>query len=186
MNRRGFLKLTGGAALLLAGGSALTMWRAGARYRRLLPPGAAPSVLTEKELAILCAVCDRLLPGGAPTAREARVAERIDRELTFHGPKLQADVKHAILLVEHGGWAHLSPARFTARDDEAQDAYLTKMQQGSSLERQAFSGLRELAMFFYYCDERAWPRIHYPGPLVSMPSKPEADSALVEKREWKG
>ena len=49
------------------------------------------------------------------------------------------------------------------------------------LERQAFAGLREMAMFFYYCDERAWPRIHYDGPLVSMPSKPEADSALIEK-----
>jgi len=185
VNRRGFLKVTGGAALLLAGGSALFMRRADSRYRRLLPPGAAPSVLTEKELAILCAVCDRLLPGGEPTAREARVAERIDRELTFHGSKLQADVKHAILLVEHGGWAHLRPTRFTALDDDEKDAHLLKMQEGASLERQALAGLREMAMFFYYCDERAWPRLQYPGPLVSIPSKPEADSNLVEKHERK-
>ena len=184
MNRRGFLKLSGAGALLLAGGSALTMWRAGARYQKLLPPGAAPSVLTEKELAILCAVCDRLLPGGEPTCREARVAERIDRELQFHPPKLQRDVKHAILLVEHGGWARLQ-SRFTALDDDEKDARLEAMQNGSGLSAQAFAGLREMAIFFYYCDERAWPRIHYEGPLVSMPSKPEADSALVEKRERK-
>jgi hypothetical protein len=186
MNRRGFLKLSGVAALVLAGGSVLAMRRAGARYRAMLPPGAAPSVLTEKELAVLCAVCDRLLPGGSPTAREARVAERIDRELAFHGPRLQSDVKLAILLVEHGGWTRLSPTRFTARDPDAQDAWLEHMQNSDGLMAQAFAGLREIAMFFYYCDERAWPRIHYEGPLVSMPSKPEADSALVEKRERKG
>jgi hypothetical protein len=183
VNRRGFLKLSGAAALLLAGGSALTMWRAGARYQKLLPPGARPVVLTEKELAILCALCDRLLPGENPTAREARIAERIDRELSFAGPRIRRDVKNAILLIEHGGWAHLSPTRFTARED--QDAYLDKLQSGSPLERQAFNGLRTMAIFFYYNDERAWPRIHYEGPLVSIPSPPAADSALIEKKERK-
>jgi hypothetical protein len=185
VNRRGFLKLSGVAALALAGGSAVTMWRAGARYRRLLPPGARPVVLSEKELAVLCGFCDRLLPGDQPSARDARVAERIDRELAFGTPKLQRDVKNALLLLEHGGLLHLRFTRFTARDPEAQDAWLERMQAGSPLERQAFSGLRTLAIFFYYCDERAWPRIGYPGPLVSMPSKPDADSALIEKLERK-
>jgi hypothetical protein len=186
MNRRGFLKLGGLAALALASGSTLSMWRAGSRYRALLPPGAAPRVLTAKELAVLCVFCDRIVPGGDPTARDARVAERIDREIEFGTRKLQADVKDAIFLIEHGGWAHLRPTRFTALAPDEQDAYLERMQDASSLERQAFAGLREMAIFFYYCDERSWPRIHYQGPLVSIPSKPEADSALIEKRERKG
>ena len=84
------------------------------------------------------------------------------------------------------GWVHVSPTRFTARNPDDQDAYLEKISRGSSLEKQAFAGLREVAMFFHYCDERTWPHIHYEGPLVSMPSAPEADSALIQKKEWKG
>ncbi len=185
MNRRGFLKLSGAAALALAGGATLTMWGAGERYRRLLPPGARPTVLSEKELAVLCALADRLFPDATPSARDTRVAERIDRELTFHGAKLKSDIKSAILLVEHGGWAHLSPTRFTARAPAAQDEYLERMANGSSLEKQAFAGLREVLVFFYYCDQRTWPGIHYEGPLVSIPSPPEADSALIQKIERK-
>jgi hypothetical protein len=185
VNRRGFLKLGGATALLVAGGSALTMWRAGVRYQRLLPPGARPQVLSEKELAVVCALCDRIFPDATPSARDVRVAERIDRELSFAGARLQRDVKNAIFLVEHGSWARLS-SRFTAMEPAAQDAYLERMATAPGLSRQAFAGLREMAVFFYYVDERTWPSIQYPGPLVTIPSPPEADSALIKKLERKG
>jgi alkylation response protein AidB-like acyl-CoA dehydrogenase len=137
------------------------------------------------ELGLLAAFVDRVLPGapGRPSAREARVAERIDRELVFHPKKLQEDVKGALFLLEHGGWLHLSPSRFTSREPEEQDRYLARMAAGTSLERQAFQSLRVMTVFFYYCDERTWESIHYEGPLVRIPAPPEADSALVPKRE---
>jgi hypothetical protein len=176
--RRGFLKVGAVAAVLLAGGGAIFAL-AGRGYRGLLPPSAKPVVLSEKELAILAAVADRLVPDapGRLSARDARVAERIDRELAFHAPKMQRDVKAALLLVEHGGLLHLSASRFTSLSADEQDAHLERMASGNELERAAFSGLRTVAMFFYYCDERTWPTIHYAGPLMPR-KKPEADSRV--------
>lgn len=158
----------------------LFMWW-GRGYSSLIPSSAKPMTLSEKELAVLFAFCDRLLPDveGQPTAREARIAERIDKELSFHTPKMQSDVKAALLLVEHGGILHLSGSRFTRLSPEEQDAHLGRMTQGRELERQAFTGLRTLAMFFYYCDERTWKNIGYVGPLMPR-RKPEADSSLEE------
>jgi hypothetical protein len=181
ITRRGFLKVGGIGALALGGGAALTMRGGSARYAKLLPAGAEPRVLSTKELAVLAAFVDRVLPIENPSPREARIAERIDRELAFATPRVRRDVKNALFLVEHGGWARLSPTAFSARSSDGQDAYLRQFAAGRALERQAFSGLRTMAIFFYYCDERTWPAIHYEGPLVTVPAPPEADSALIKK-----
>jgi hypothetical protein len=185
LSRRGFLRTSalGGAAL--AAGSGLLMQGCGGHYASLLPTTAKPFVLSEKELAVLHAFVDRVLPDapGRPTAREARIAERIDKELSFHQEKMQADMKNALFVVEHGGWAHFSPTRFTKRTPEEQDRYLERMTVGGDIERQVMSQLKLIAIFFYYCDERTWASIHYEGPMVKIPAPPEADSALVEKKE---
>ena len=154
----------------------------GEHYRRLLG-GAAPVVLSVKELAVLIAVVDRLLPAtpGWLSARDARVAERIDRELTFHTRKFQGDVKAALLVLEHGGLAHGRGTRFSKLRPEAQDARLAEAASGNQLERQAFSALKVLASFFYHCDERTWSSIHYEGPLVQTASPPEADSRVAPR-----
>src|SRR5262249_26086033 len=130
ITRRGFLKVGGVTALALGGGVALTMRGGSARYAKLLPAGAQPQVLSTKELAVLAAMVDRILPVENPTPREARIAERIDRELAFAVPRVRNDVKSALLLVEHGGWARLSPTAFTARSPEEQDARLAQMATG--------------------------------------------------------
>src|SRR5437899_1780898 len=115
-SRRGFL--VGSASLLgaLAAGAALTMRSlsgASLEYRALLRDAIgerAPSVLSEKELAVLVAVVDAMIPDrdGAPSAREVGVALRIDSELRFQGEKLVRDVKSALFVVEHGGVLHAS------------------------------------------------------------------------------
>jgi len=176
------LQLSGAATLALAGGSWLTMRGSSQHYRRLLG-GASPVVLSAKELAVLMALADRLLPEepGWLTAREARVAERIDRELSFHTRKFQADVQAALLLVEHGGLAHGRLTRFTRLTGAEQDQALQRMATGADLERQAVSGLKVMASFFYYCDERTWPKVGYQGPLVQTASPPEADSRVAER-----
>lgn len=182
LTRRRLLQLSGAGALALAGGSWLAMRGGGDHYRRLLG-GAAPAVLSEKELGVLFAVVDRLLPAepGWLSAREARVAERIDRELTFHTRKFQGDVKAALLVVEHGGLMHGGLTRFSKLSPDEQDGRLELVANGTELERQAISALKVLASFFYYCDERTWPSIHYQGPLVQTASAPEADSRVAPR-----
>lgn len=175
--RRRLLKLTGLGALALAGGSAVFMGGSSAHYRRLLG-GVSPKTLSPKEMAVLLAVVARILPDapGRLSAKEARIAERIDRELAFHPKRFQDDFRAALLLVEHGGWLHFSPRRFSRLSPPEQEAHLARMSQGSALERQAFNALRMVSCFFYYCDERTWKDIGYQGPLVSVRSPPEADS----------
>lgn len=184
LSRRRFLKISGLAAAALAGGSALVMSGGGEHYRRLLPPGAKPQILSEKELAVLCAVCDRLFPNepGWLSAREARLAERLDRELAFHTPKMQSDFKAALLVIEHGGVLHLTATRFTKLPPEEQDVLLEKMAEGTALERQVVSSLKVMGSFFFYNDERTWGAIHYDGPRVELPSPPLADSRVAPRR----
>src|SRR5262245_20328836 len=100
VSRRGFLKVSLVGAAALAGGAGLAGLVGRARYRRLIPAGAEPRVLGTKELAVLAAFVDRVLPDepGRTSAREARVAERIDREIAFGGARLQRDVKNALFL----------------------------------------------------------------------------------------
>lgn len=131
---------------------------------------------------MLLALCDRLLPGGPPSARALKIAERIDLELSFHHAKLVEDFKSALLLVEHGGVLHASATRFTRLSPEAQDARLEAMAlDGVEVERMAASQLKLVAVFFYYCDERTWKGIHYDGPLVKR-SAPPADSNPFTER----
>jgi hypothetical protein len=181
LTRRRLLLAGGAAGLALAAGGALVMRGGGDAHYRSLAPGAEPRVLSGKALGVLAALAARVCPAPGPGqlgAAALRVAERVDRELTFHTPKMRSDVEAALLLVEHGGLLHGETTRFTRRAAEAQDAYLRRMGvEGSALERQAFSNLKLLALFFYYVDERTWPAMHYQGPFVPRKA-PEADSRL--------
>lgn len=167
--------LAGGAALVLRGGSS-------AHYLALAPAGTTAQNLSEKAFGVLCVFCDRVLPAtdsadpGRPDARGARVAERIDRELDFHTPKLQRDVELALQALEHSGLLHFSTTRFTQLPPERQDALLQKLADGLEVERQVFNSLKSLALFFFYCDERAWKGIGYAGPQLIRRKPPQADS----------
>jgi hypothetical protein len=179
LTRRGFLKL-GVAGTALAAAAAPSMNGCAPRYVAMLPPGTKPVTLSEKELAVLAAVCDRVIvpAPGAPTPRQVGVAERLDRELIFHHPKLREDIGSALWLVEHGGLLRLSFGRFTERSLEAQDVRLKHMSTGWDVERRALNALKVLACYCYYVDDRTWPGIHYAGPLVGVRSPPAADSRL--------
>lgn len=185
LSRRRLLRIGGIAGAALAGGAWLVMRGGGDEHYTGLCPGAAPVVLSVKELGVLAALCERVCPAADEAhvgAKVVRVAERIDRELAFHTPKMQADLKGALLVMEHGGLLHLSATRFTRLSPEAQDARIEAMMtSGSELERQVIGNLRLLALFFYYVDERTWAAIHYDGPF--QPRKaPPADSRLPEAR----
>ncbi len=186
-SRRRLLQVGGAAALTLSLARAAS-WVLGEaagghdnHYRRRVGL-VRPCVLSVKELAVLGALCDRLLATAAPTAAQVRVAERIDSELRFHVPKFQSDVKAALALIEHGGLLHGSAERFTLLSPYAQDVRLRKMTAGLEVERAAVGELKAMAFFFYYSDERTWSGIHYAGPMIPKPSPPEADSALPKEQ----
>ncbi|MBS1153722.1 MAG: hypothetical protein H6Q89_5420 [Myxococcaceae bacterium] len=184
LSRRRFLLVGGVTGALLAVGGVLVA-RGGGRthYRALAPPGVRPLVFSDKAFGVLCALCDRILPAkdpadpSRPDAREARIAERIDQELTFHTPRMQRDVELALLFLEHGGLLHFSTTRFTRLSPEDQDALLQKMIEGVQVEQQAINAIKLLALFFYYADDRTWNGIHYAGPQGIKRKRPLADSS---------
>lgn len=166
-------------ALFALGG--LIAARGGGRghYLALAPPGVRPLIFSDKAFGVLCVLCERVLPPkdpSRPDAREARIAERIDKELTFHTPRMQRDVELALLFLEHGGLLHATATRFTQLRGEQQDALLQKMLEGAQFERQAINALKLLALFFYYADDRTWKGIHYAGPQGIARKPPSADS----------
>ncbi len=181
LTRRRLLVVGGATAAALATGSALLMRGGGdAHYRGLLPPGASPVTLTEKELAVLTVLCEALVPEldpSRPGASTLRLAERIDKELSFHHAALRRDFAQALFFVEHGAVLRGSATRFTRLTPEQREARLEAMTVGNELERQVFNSLRFVALFYAYCDERTWPSIHYAGPPFPR-TAPEADSRV--------
>lgn len=173
------------ALAALGAGAALVMRGDPAAYRELVREAdgslPAPVRLSIKELAVLTALCDRLVPAGGslPSARELGVARRIDRELGFLRDKITSDVRGALFVIEHGGLVHGTLSRFSALDDAGRDARLAAMWGGGALERSCVAGMRILALFFTYVDERTWQHIGYTGPLVGHRSLPAADSSAL-------
>jgi hypothetical protein len=138
-----------------------------------------PEVLSRRELAILAAIAERVITpaDGTPTARDARVARRIDRELVFNEGTLAGDVRAALALVEYSPFLDLRLRPFTRLPAEEQDAHLQACAQSVwTTRRNAFSGLRFLCLFFYYSDDRTWRSIGYDGTMVDR-KLPEAANA---------
>jgi hypothetical protein len=176
LGRRGFLTATGFGAAALAGAGGWLAWDSRDASYQAKATGLKSVVLTAAELVILQAVAETMIAKsdrsvGAPSAREARVAERIDRELSFHGGKLLSDVKAALALIERAPLLDLIGTRFTDLPEERQAMVLAKSETSPlQVRRQAFVGLKFLICFFYYSDDRTWASIGYGGPLV--PEKP--------------
>ena len=186
LSRRRFIQVGSVGGVLLAGGAVFIARGGGSEhYQSLYPPGVSPQNLSPKAFGTLCVFCDRVLPSkdpadpGRPDAREARIAERIDRELAFHTPKVQRDVELALHALEHGGLLHFSTTRFTQVRPEKQDQLLQAMAEGFDFERQIFTSLKLLAVFFFYADDRSWKGIGYAGPQGILRKRPPADSSPV-------
>jgi hypothetical protein len=164
LSRRGFLKRTAaGALVLLALRHARPALAAGAR--RVPVPGT----LDDAHAATLEAFCDRAVTpaGGAPTAREARLALRIDHEMGLLSPAVVGDLRDALTLLEYSGVLEGKFRPFSRLGAGDQDDVLRGMMRSRlPWRRSAFLGLKQLAVFFYYADDRAWPRIGYDGPWV--------------------
>lgn len=187
MNRRRFLRLgIGGAVVLVAGGGVLRWVAMG--YAEQLGPGEIPVALSIKELAIVKAFVATLLPevDGFPSGLALGVHQRIDEEVWSASDGTRRDVKNGLQLFEHATLLHGHRARFTSLDLAAREAYVRALLAGEpgALQQVAF-GLKEMAYLFYYCRPETWTRIGYEGPFVAEAKPPESHvgyQALLAKR----
>jgi hypothetical protein len=179
LSRRGFLHLGAAATAVLSLASAASM--SGCRREESVRTGGyQPVSLTPREFGVLAAFCGSMLDShGHPSADEVGVARRIDKELSFHiGDRLPDDVKSALLVLEHGPLLDGYFTRFTRLTAQTGDRYLRGVLASRlRFRRDALGGLRLLAAFFYYTDQRTWVDIGYTGPMAAR-KLPEASNAL--------
>jgi hypothetical protein len=169
LTRRGFLKRgAAGSALLLAARVGL---RAPGASAQATSEGGAypPKNLDTARFATLEAFCDRIITPapGAPTAREARVALRIDHEIRYQEPAFARDLRDALILIEYGGLFEGKFRRFTRLSPEDRDDVIRAMLRSRlAIRRTCALGLKHLTAFFYYADDRTWKSTGYDGPRM--------------------
>ncbi|MBI4517912.1 MAG: hypothetical protein HY699_19065 [Deltaproteobacteria bacterium] len=181
IDRRGFLRLSAATTLALSTAGAIAMSGCSAAELELLAD-YRPMALTLREFAILSAFCATAVSAkpGTPTAADTAIAKRVDKELTFHPDSaVLADVKNALLLIEYLPLASGYWRRFSRLAPAARETFLVAMSRSDiSIRRDPVNGLRFMAQFFHYTDERTWRQIGYAGPTMDR-KLPEAHN-LVE------
>jgi hypothetical protein len=179
-SRRRLLKGGLAGAALLGAGGALSWLRAG--YS--LPPGEIALALSVKEMRIVRAIVEALLPGGGgmPSGIDAGVHQRIDEELWSQPDDVRSDLAAAIQLLEHappifgffGRLTRLEPA------DRAR-AIGRMLEAGPDVIVQAAVAIKQLAHLFYFGHPDVWPHLGYDGSWVEHPRPPP--SAVAYRAE---
>lgn len=172
--RRRFLAWGLGGTALLAAGGALGWVTLG--YR--LPEGDVAIGLSVKELVIVRAIVDALLPedGDLPAGLDVGVHQRIDEEVWAAEDALQTDLRAALHLLEHLPPLYGYPGRFTSLDRASREAVFRRYFSGPGPVVQAASALKQLCQIFYWSNDPTWSAIGYDGPWIRTPRPP--DSAL--------
>lgn len=180
-SRRGFLKRGLFGGLLLAIGGAA--WLA-SRKSAVVPAPPGLKVLSEREHAVMVAICARVVPprAGWPAGVSLELGRVCDSFLAAADQTVQTDVKRALMLFENAltGFVfgfHTAP--FTTLSPAEQDAVLHEWATSVvALRRTAFLALRTLAAAAYFVHRESWPAIGYPGP---PPNIHQPDAPV-----WKG
>lgn len=140
-------------------------------------PAQAAQVLSPKELTILEAWLERLIPpaDGQPGAKGVDLAKKFENEVANWSEQHQSDFKMLLTafedfgLVLSGFWG-----KFTEMDAATQDRYLEDwMNSGLQLKKQGFMVVKLVGMFLYYCQDEGWPVTGYPGPFDPRFRQPE-------------
>jgi hypothetical protein len=166
MQRRRFLQLGLGAALVMAVVGGAVVWlRPGLQAGRIAP--AVRSALARLSEAIL----DRSLPADE-SARASAVAAQIDRLDAFIAglPAATRDELSQLLglLAAPPGrrlLVGLSTDWPQATVEEVRDALQDMRLSSLSLRQQAYHALRDLTNGTYFSEPQAWAGIGYPGPV---------------------
>ena len=182
LNRRGFLRLSASTAAALTSVNVVLLSGCSGHYRKLAA-GRRPLFFSLKEFAVLSGLLGHIIPEreGSPSVDDARLAERMDLEMTFHASEAVAgDIRLALTVLEYGPLFRGRFSRFTSMAADRQLSFLESVinDPASSLLRQALGGVKMLAMVLYYSDDRSWQKIGYRGPFVER-KLPEASNALA-------
>jgi len=175
LDRRGFLRLTGFSAGMLALSrlhAAPAAASAGTAGWRVLSPGDA---------RIMAAVAARMTATGdaaMPRFADTDALRTIDTALLQLPPEVPQQLSWALWLVEYSPPLVIGkPSRFTGLDAEWQDIALSGWA-GSRFQtrRIVFQALKNLAMLGYYAQDATWAGIHYGGPWAPRPRRVVADA----------
>jgi hypothetical protein len=177
-----------GGALLLAGGATAVRLTTG--YG--LPGGEVPIATTAKELAIVRAIVEALLPadGDLPAGVDVGVPQRIDEELWSMSPELREDLRSAISALEY--WPVLSGrgSRLSTLPPAARAEVLDALAVGGPRPvAQAAGALKQMCHLFYYASPETWAALGYDGPWVTTPRPPPSSlayRALLDARRRAG
>ncbi len=149
----------------------------------VLPPDTVAIALTEKELAVVGALTDALLPGEDGMPNGHGVPQRVDEEVWAAPPSVQSDLKGALLVLEHAPIAVGFASRFTHLDPDARRACLRAMlASDKAVLVQAAAALKQMIHLFAYARPEAWSAIGYEGPRVAR-KPPESARAYAELLE---
>lgn len=150
-----------------------------------LPANTVAIALTEKELAVVAALTEALVPGenGMPSGLTLGVPQRVDEEVWAAPPTIQDDLKGALLVLEHAPPLCGFASRFTHLDADARRECLRAMlASDKAVLVQAATALKQMIHLFTYARDEAWPAIGYEGPRVKrvVPDSARAYAALLK------
>lgn len=158
------------SATLLAGVGGLAVLR-----------GSAPRVpglraLSAQEYRTLAAVARTHLPAGGPIAPGAdalHLARAFDTYLADEPDEVQADVRHALALLEFGPVLFERRAvTFSNLAAAEQLAHWKRWLESSSLMRRQIAWtLKKYLSLVFYDNPAVWPAIGYPGPSFARSAK---------------
>jgi len=95
-------------------------------------------------------------------AQAEKLAAGVDAFLATSDPLQGADLRMALVVLEHGGFK-----RFSRLDLEARIERLKRWESsGLNTQRMIFQALRRLAMFSFYSDPASWDAFGYEGTWV--------------------
>lgn len=166
MDRRRFLKLSGGASvgLVLIGAVALSL-----RPTRRPPRLGAGRALDADELAILLAIarCHLPSPPDLPDAA-TRVTQAVDSFVASWTTDRVKELKRALRALDFAPLGLFTAGKlqpFTALAPNEQVAYLSAWRQHRwTLFRSVYHATKKLVLAAYYGMPETWPAIGYPGP----------------------
>ena len=171
MERRRFLKVTGGIGLGALGGAGILF----ARRTKMVPlPAEALEYFTPREYSIFHAVAETVVtPGKGPSVEDMKVALLADRHMARLDSDAQRDVKRLLALFDNAlaGFVLCGTiAPFTKLSPESRVRFLEKWENHRiGAIRSGFLALKRLAVACYYGNPETYGFVGYPGPPEKDP-----------------
>lgn len=183
--RRRWLQAGAASAALLTAGGALR-WVSGGYA---LPGGEVAIALTAKEMVVVRAVVEALLPGGdgLPSGLELGVHQRVDEEVWAQAEPVRQDLKAALMLLEHGPPLLGRFGRLSSLPVPDRVVVLERMLLSDvGVAVQAAAALKQLCHLHYFAHPSVWPHLGYDGPWMLVekppPSRLRYEELLARRR----